>query len=505
MGPSDALTSCASTMRNPSDSSKAANDFNEKEITQGCEPHRTILGVKTASTAHRQCGLWAIDSANANYWSSLFEFIGSTSADIIVGQETKRFIGDQVTAAEASLRNIKWKGRVNPCTYGPQGGASAGTFVGARAHIGLSDADDFEWQDFHPRVQLQKVGALCKGGFHAGSMYLRDRVGPSHPSNLDVLDYAARRISALTGPWIIGGDFNCDPAALAETGFVDLIGGVIHAPSDATCGKRTYDYFVVSRDLSPAVYSVHAVADGPCRPHCPVRMLVRAAPRAMLVRHLKAPRGFPARLPHGPPTLEDTLEATKAYALFSGPAAGHALVNDHFPKFLDLVESQLVNVAGLDTMQAPRHKGRGKGPSLVWKCAVNSVTGTPRSSHALRAWAMSHRWLSSLLNLINDRNKRGNDSPSQSAASKQVLCAEAGASRLRVAIARHDHQLGRSPEEEEFRKWQEKISPAMLCHQHWVRALGQVAEHERKALIQKAQDAGRNSWASWPHEGPRLA
>ena len=102
-----------------------------------------------------------------------------------------------------------------------------------------------------------------------------------------------------------------------STGFVDLVGGVIHAPADVTCGNKRYDFFVVSAGLSPAVYSVNSVADGAFNPHCPVRMLLRAFPRAMMVRRLKAPREFSARLPFGPPTLERTSRATCASTLLS--------------------------------------------------------------------------------------------------------------------------------------------------------------------------------------------
>ena len=250
--------------------------------------------------------------------SFFYQYICSTAADLIVGQEIKQFKGDQADSAEASLRNVKWKGRVNPCARGPNGGASAGTFVGARAHVGIMEADDFEPNDVHPRVQFQKVGAICKGGLHVGSTYLYDRVGPTHPTNVDVLDHTARRLCSLSGPWILGGDFNCEPQELIDTGVVDLVDGVIHAPADDTCGKKVFDFFVVSKCLSPAIFSVNVVADGLLNPHCPVRMLVRAAPRAMLVQRIKAPKGFQAKLPFGPPAYEQTVEAAAANTLFSG-------------------------------------------------------------------------------------------------------------------------------------------------------------------------------------------
>ena len=76
------------------------------------------------------------------------------------------------------------------------------------------------------------------------------------------------------------------PDELASTGFLALVNGVVHAPADCTCGPNTYEYFVVSRELSPAVYAVHTVADSGFGPHTPVRLLFRASPRSMMVRCL---------------------------------------------------------------------------------------------------------------------------------------------------------------------------------------------------------------------------
>ena len=137
-----------------------------------------------------------------------------------------------------------------PCNKGPAGGPSAGTTVMARRHIGLS----------HPlggpvegggRFQLQHVGAVCKGGLRLGLIYLVDLIGPAAPMNLAVLDKAAEALSTVKGPWIIGGDFNSTPEEGAQTGFLNLVQGVAHYPNEPTCGTKTYDFLVVSKQLSP--------------------------------------------------------------------------------------------------------------------------------------------------------------------------------------------------------------------------------------------------------------
>ena len=96
-------------------------------------------------------------------------------------------------------------------TADPTGARRLARLYGVRSHIGLDHADGTAHEDIHPRVQLHKVGAVCNGGVHIGTVYLHDRFGPIHLSNVDVLDFAARRFSLLSGPWVLWVDFICNP------------------------------------------------------------------------------------------------------------------------------------------------------------------------------------------------------------------------------------------------------------------------------------------------------
>ena len=149
-------------------------------------------------------------------------------------------------------------------------------------------------------LRCRRTGAICRGGVHLASVYLHTSVGASAPCNLDLLEAAAAVLRSLQGPWILGGDFNATPAELAATGFLRLAGNaVIKAPGDATAGTREIDYFVVSPGLAHAAAAAHVLSHT-FGPHHPVRLYVRASPRAVLVRKVVAPRGFPAVLPMGP-------------------------------------------------------------------------------------------------------------------------------------------------------------------------------------------------------------
>ena len=126
------------------------------------------------------------------------------------------------------------------------------------------------------------------------------------------------------------GDFICDPNAPAESGFVDLICEAIHAPDDFTCGNMTYDYFIVSRGLSAIVHSVKVISNSLFHSHCAVGIFLRTSPRSMLVRALKAPRGFPARLPFGPDNHRTVAAASTANEIAVGSSLPRAVVDAEF-------------------------------------------------------------------------------------------------------------------------------------------------------------------------------
>ena len=109
-------------------------------------------------------------------------------------------------------------------------------------------------------------------------------------------------LATLRGPWILGGDWQCTPDELRSTGWLNIVKGVIDAPTAPTCGDRVMDYFVVSECLSQvwAIVVACVIGDQTFGPHSPVRLIVKANSRTVMVRELKVPVGFSADLPFGP-------------------------------------------------------------------------------------------------------------------------------------------------------------------------------------------------------------
>ena len=160
-------------------------------------------------------------------------------------------------------------------------------------------ADNSIEQVFRPRLCHAWVSAVCKGGIHAVSIYLK-HTEELYPDNIEILDAAAQLISTLTGPWVLAGDFNLEPEALKSSGFLELTNGRMMAPEKGTCNGRKYDYFVVAQCLAPFVHSVTALDYPGCSPHAPVRLLLRGDARRLAVRKIVRPARVAAVLQHGP-------------------------------------------------------------------------------------------------------------------------------------------------------------------------------------------------------------
>ena len=137
---------------------------------------------------------------------------------------------------------------------------------------------------------------------HFGTIYPTTAVGVSAKCNLDLLQGIAFALLNIHGPWIIGGDWNCSPEDLAATGWLDLVQGVVVAPtlSSPTCHGKVFDYFVVARCFHHNVVGVKTIANAGYHPHSPVRLFLRGASTIARIRQVASPMRLDARLPFGP-------------------------------------------------------------------------------------------------------------------------------------------------------------------------------------------------------------
>ena len=66
------------------------------------------------------------------------------------------------------------------------------------------------------------------------SAYMTSAVGVQAKCSLDHLQDMAKVLAAVVGPWCVGGDWNCTPEQLAATGWLALVGGIVHVPTTPT-------------------------------------------------------------------------------------------------------------------------------------------------------------------------------------------------------------------------------------------------------------------------------
>ena len=399
--------------------------------------------ASAACKLHVRAGLWAIDTFNANAWPNSAEYLRSSAADFAIGQEVKIDSG-QCKDIEDAVRCDGWKAKLQPCVYAQGGGKSAGTVVACRKHIGMREAkcSSDSWPELQGRFQVKVVGAVCKGGLPLATCYLHSKVGIGAKVNLDMLHAMAAVLNQCGDVWVLGGDFNCTPEQLRNTGWLRLVNGHIVQPPSSTCGDRTLDFFVVASGLAHAVKSAHTIGDAVFKQHRPVRLLLRAKPRALLLRTLAAPLKSGPILPHGPPNKEEVELGDRSDTDLGG--------------CMERIEHELSQISGHDVVAATLHAGRSEGPKFKWKQAVaNKEMDRAKTTSVSRAWRNTAGWLADARKSASETTKRAaqwkirwydHPTPDPARASPPQLQAM-----------------------ETFKWWQRKLEHGMLQSCHWLR------------------------------------
>ncbi len=422
-----------------------------------------------ADPSHRDFGVWAIDTINPNAWIGAADHARLSSADVILAQETRKR-GARRLDAERGARAMRWRFSMCNAKHTEAGRLSAGAAVGVRSHMGMSGGEDLytgmPGSDTGFRYTRKWIGAICRGGLHCGSVYLRAAEGASD-ANLDILQDIAIDLSSLNGPWVLGGDWNLAPEELAASGWLALVDGAVIAPATPTCNGKVYDYFVVSNRFKQAVIGAAAISDAQHNPHTAVRLFVSAAPRALVSRSLVAPRKIGANLPAGCLTADAAAAATRCASDGGAPSPWVARArrsqaggtdgtvtqqqHPHSPhdadgedpprngssrskwaRWIAEAERDLAEIAGLAGEEARKFGGRADGPRFRTTCAigrtadVNAGTGA-----ATREWRAVAIWTNEMKAAATATLEHGQ--PTRGVA----IAAAAARRRLGALVARH--------------------------------------------------------------------
>ena len=118
-----------------------------------------------------------------------------------------------------------------------------------------------------------------------------------------------------------------------------------------------------------------------------------------MTRILKGPKVFGAFLPFGPtekpPPAPRCLQDSEHKEGSDGREQGELAVD--YKGFLDLMERELVQIAGLEGKEAEKYMGRAAGPKYAWvdqsQC---EVAGPARTTSVSRAWRRTAGWLADI-------------------------------------------------------------------------------------------------------------
>ncbi len=310
--------------------------------------------------------------------------------------------------------------------------------------------------------------------------------------------------------------------------------GVVCAPKAATCNGKVYDFFVIKRQFEHAAHSAQVVCDAALHPHSPARLYLKAAPRSIKIRRLKAPRKIAAELPFGPvkPTdmdkaagdgetvaaapphpadrresgkaterlatrtvAEQAHEGTMGHASDGSPTSDVAVVKHSVDFDLDkeygsairALEAELLALEGIDPGQTSRLGSRADGPTFVWQAPdVNTGTHRERGNPVARAWRNTANWAKALL--------RSSPGAEKDAAERKIL--------------RHDHRLGGlvatqlKEEAALFERWRALITVPMLRTVPTIMALAEAAKATADRVEHEAEVRARREWHMYLNEGP---
>ncbi len=357
-------------------------------------------GEASEAGGDEELGLFSLKivTINITSWGSVLDFVGVTSADVLLVQEHK--LGkDQAEEAVAWLRRRGWNALFTEASTGPNGGNCAGVAVLAKAHVGLGLPLVGSEVVSTSRAVAARIEPPGSRPMVVVSAYLHDGQGLAR-CNLDLLGEIGTFISAQGEgcPFVVGADFQNTPAHLATTAIARELGGHIMATGDAngTCrtasSAKELDYFIVSSGLADGVKSVDLVPRSGIRTHVPVALNFKprlASLRALVVR--KPPPISTERLIGPVRPVASWAELDKEALTLAADAMDHSIdadiihqrMGDLYCRWADEAEKELVERA-VDGTKMPKRQLRGRAPVMVWRSILPEKPAVGRDGRGTR-------------------------------------------------------------------------------------------------------------------------
>ncbi|CAK0909012.1 unnamed protein product, partial [Prorocentrum cordatum] len=220
-------------------------------------------------------------------------------AVVILVQEHHARGYDRLAALQQATLDHEYAGLWAPAAQGPRGeaGAAGGVAVLARSHITIT-GPPFLVSPVLLAARLVAAHAHwgVAGGFVAISPYFHDSAGwnaDNQHAAAVIMKYLAK-LSAAGIDWVVGGEFNVEPAEIPAQQLHGVC-GLWAAAEDATCRPRagawsTPDYFRFAANLAPRLGRPQVDEYGATKPHLPVAMEMHAQDLPSQARAVRGPR-----------------------------------------------------------------------------------------------------------------------------------------------------------------------------------------------------------------------
>jgi hypothetical protein len=302
--------------------------------------------------------VWTFVQCNSSGWGPALQYAAASGADAIAFQELRK-TERHIAEAQQSLGRIGFASVISPARptdeagHGEGGCNSGSCAVTCKRAYGLGTVDTFAAAGEKPpceRFAIARIGCLLKHGIVFASLWLYPGEGLSQ-RNLDLLDAVGKVLRGTALPFVLAGDFNVSAACMAETGWVEAVGGIIVTPGEAfTCispfSSSAIDFFIIDARLSGCVTSCHVDIDAHTRPHRPVVLKLHGNARSRTINVLWKPRDIPVASCIGcsPRPPDWTLRPDDD-------------LNAAFGSFVSKAEGELLAMHGLSDQ--PAYRGRG--------------------------------------------------------------------------------------------------------------------------------------------------
>ncbi len=203
-------------------------------------------GGRTGASDDEEAFALVVEPLNSTGWGPLRRRLLDTKAHILIAQETWVLPAQLSSASDWAVRH-GWESVWAPASLGPGGGARGGVAVFARVGMGLR----LPSAGFHILEEARAVACFVEPPGHrdifVASAYMKDGCGTQDEN--DAIMAKIGRAAEAQGPGcisLIGGDFQCGPAAVDASGYPDMVRGRVIA---ARPSRGTYRTRAVASEL----------------------------------------------------------------------------------------------------------------------------------------------------------------------------------------------------------------------------------------------------------------